>query len=177
MRALLFTVLVSFNLVACVTGDNADDTNMDMPVGEITAAQQDDMVDQDVSDEDAQIRSDRERAVPANEIDQSASAKEQTATPAGTQPAIEAVLEKRPVRDSELPGVNGPSLQQDAHVPTTDGQLEQDGQLPRIIEDTELETLTDEELLQLEQEGHILPAKYQVEIHGNQIDANLPALR
>jgi hypothetical protein len=35
MRALLFTVLVSFNLVACVTGDNDAEEN---PPGEITAA-------------------------------------------------------------------------------------------------------------------------------------------
>ena len=162
MRALLFTVLVSFNLIACVTGDNAED--MDMPTGEITAAQQDDLVDQDVSDEDAQIRSDRERPMPAHELEQSASAQQQTAGASGAEPAIEAVLEKRPVRG-------------DREVPTTDGQLEQDGQLPKLVEDTALDTLTDEELLQLEQDGRILPAKYKVEINGKQIDADLPAMR
>ena len=124
MRALLFTVLVSFNLVACVTGDNADD--MDMPVGEITAAQQDDMVDVNAADEEAQIRG-----------------------------------------ESQVPGTNGPANKQEPRVPSTNGQIVQDGQLPKIVEDTALETLTDEQLEQLDQD----------ELHGKQIDANLPALR
>ncbi|MDQ3333995.1 MAG: hypothetical protein M4D80_02455 [Myxococcota bacterium] len=125
MRALLFTVLVSFNLVACVTGDNAED--MDMPVGEITAAPQDDMVEQDVADEDAQLRPNR-----------------------------------------ELPSTGGAQLEKAARVPGTNGpSLQQDGQLPKIVEDTALETLSDEELEQLEQDH----------LHGKQIDANLPVLR
>jgi hypothetical protein len=160
MRSFLFTVLVSINLVACVTGDNADD--MDMPVGEITAASQDDLVDRDVSDEDAQVRSDRERPAPstAQTIEQGASVKQQTATVDGSQPEIDAALTKRPVRDErEVPATGGQLEQDTSDVPSTGGQLEQDGALPRIVEDTELETLTDEELMQLEQEGRILPAK------------------
>nr|MBA3502192.1 hypothetical protein [Deltaproteobacteria bacterium] len=118
-------VLVSFNLVACVTGDNAED--MDMPVGEITAAPQDDMVEQDVADEDAQLRPNR-----------------------------------------ELPSTGGAQLEKAARVPGTNGpSLQQDGQLPKIVEDTALETLSDEELEQLEQDH----------LHGKQIDANLPVLR
>ena len=173
MRSLLFTILVSFNLVACVTGDNAED--IDMPVGEITAGSQEDVIDGDVSDEDAQVRSDKERPTPsaAQAIEQAPSAKQQTAT-VGGEPAIEQTLEKRPVRDGrDVPETNGQLEQTVREVPSTGGQLEQDGQLPRLVEDTALETLSDEELMQLELEGRILPAKHQ----GVEIDADLPGMR
>jgi hypothetical protein len=68
MRALLFSVLVSFNLVACVTGDNEGE-DLEMPTGEITAAQPSSTVDlDDVAAEDAQIRPAREVPATPNQI-------------------------------------------------------------------------------------------------------------
>lgn len=127
MRALLFTVLVSFNLVACVTGDN--EAGDEMPPGVISAAEANGVADlDDVAGEDAQLR-------PSREV-----------------PATPGTIETQ--QTHKQPKATGPELQ-----PAN--------QLPELVTDDELEQLDNDPLEQIDQD----------ELHGKQIDEDLPVLR
>ena len=137
MRALLFTVLVSFNLVACVTGDNEQDVPDELAAG----------IDQDMdavvdpSHVSEQIQPSRQ--VPAGATQAKFQTKEQAL------PAYESDIPAFK-QDRDVPGVDGkrvrdemPSYEQDSNLPADEleqasdyEQLEQDELHGKVIDET-----------------------------------------
>jgi hypothetical protein len=128
MRALLFTILVSFNLVACVTGDN----DQDVP-DELAAGQIDQDMDAVVDPAHVSEQIQPSRKVPAGSTQTKLQTKEQ-ALPAyeSDVPAFK--------QDRDVPGVDGkrvrdemPTYQQDSNLPAD--ELEQDSDYEQLEQD------------------------------------------